>query len=364
MHKLPPTIVRLAIPIAVAIGFNTLDPPRAAGQPSPAVESAPPSASTRATSAAGLSALDVWTFKALPYYEPLTAEPRAARIELTIPAWAKEFPHSEKPGSRFAWQVTLGRELPIVGIRSERLDGRVGSGQWGLGLWTPVSFHMIEDFKDESAPIVDTDYRFGAMVKFQYGLREDLWLGVKFVPWAHESTHLGDEYVILAANNPSFERINVSYENWEYGVSFEGSGLLSADDSWTFRHGGLKPWGNDGYYSDHLLGDAAQTLTPSQKNYEPSFGAEYVWPEWRGRHWYVSAEARHRLVYTYHQTANNPERRQWSWNLQVGRTVPPGTTGTPLKQYFVQVYHGVNPYGQLRSQRSWWSAGFGWIFGL
>jgi len=44
--------------------------------------------------------------------------------------------------------------------------------------------------------------------------------------------------------------------------------------------------------------------------------------------------------------------------------VPMGTTGTPLKQYFVQVYHGVNPYGQLRSQQDYWSVGLGWVFGL
>ena len=163
------------------------------------------------TTADGQS-LNMWTFKDLPYYEPLMAEPRAARMEVTIPAWAKQFPHSEETGTRFAWQVTLGREAPIIGVRSERVDGRVGKGEWGLGVWTPISFHMIEDFKDESAPIVDTDYRFGAMVKFQYGLKEDLWLGIKFVPWAHERTHLGDEYTIIALRQPDFERVNPSFE--------------------------------------------------------------------------------------------------------------------------------------------------------
>ena len=94
------------------------------------------------------------------------------------------------------------------------------------------------------------------------------------------------------------------------------------------------------------------------------FGVEYRWPEWRERQWYVSADTRWKLIYNYHQTPSSSEERQWSWNLQVGRAVPPGTTGTPLKQYFVQVYHGVNPYGQLRAQKSWWSAGIGFVFGL
>ena len=87
---------------------------------------------------------------------------------------------------------------------------------------------MIEDFKDDSNPIVDTDYRFGFMTKFQCFCLDTMKLGVRFVPWAHESTHLGDEYTIFAQQNPSFERINVSHEDWEYGVSLEGGGLPTA----------------------------------------------------------------------------------------------------------------------------------------
>ena len=121
------------------------------------------------------------------------------------------------------------------------------------------------------------------MVKFQYGLAEHLRLGIRYVPWAHESTHLGDEYVIIAQRpslQPPFERINVSYESQEYGVSLEGHNLFRQDDEWTVRHGGIDPWGPDGYYSDHLLGSNDPVLTPSRKNYEPSFGLQYLFPPW------------------------------------------------------------------------------------
>lgn len=302
-------------------------------------------------------------FRDAPYFEPLLAEPRPARIMLLIPAWSKQFPHSVEPGNRFAWQISLGEELPILTLSDQVADGPLNPGRWGLGLWIPISFHVVEDFKDPSAPIVDTDYRFGFMVKFQKRY-DNLRLGIRFVPWNHESTHLGDEYTILASRDPAFERINVSYENWEYGVSLEGEGLFSEGDTWKVRQGGRKPWGSDGYYSDHLLGSDDKTLTPSVANFEPSLGVEYRFSEWRGRQTYVSADTRYQTVYTYHQTPTNPEQRQWSWNWQVGRAVPEGTKGTPLKQYFVQVYHGVNPYGQLRSQRDYWSAGFGFVFGM
>ena len=88
----------------------------------------------------------------------------------------------------------------------------VGRGAWDCG--SPISFHVIEDFKERRLPIVDTDYRFGFMVKFQRQF-EKVGLGIRFVPWNHESTHLGDEYTILASRDPAFERINVSYENWD-----------------------------------------------------------------------------------------------------------------------------------------------------
>jgi hypothetical protein len=309
-------------------------------------------------------------FRNLPFYDALRAEHHAARNKLLIPAWSEGFPHSENAGRRFAWQVHLGAEFPIVAFSTSSVDDRMEPGEWGFGLWTPVSFHMVEDFKDDSNPIVNTDYRFGAMLKFQYGLRDKLRLGIRYVPWAHESTHLGDEYVIIAQRptlQPPFERVNVSYEYQEYGVSFEGHNLFKDEDEWTVRHGGIIPWGSDGYYSDHLLGSDDPVLTPSRKNYEPSFGVEYVLPPWpdegKSRRVYLSFDLRDKLVYNYHQTAGNPERRQWSWNLHIGRTLQRGDNKA-LKDYFLQIYRGVNPYGQLRSQPDYWSIGVGWIFGI
>jgi hypothetical protein len=341
MEKPPATTFGLSFPIAVAMVVVAMVPNRAASQP----------------------ALDFWSFRDLPYYEPLTAEPGAARMELTIPAWAKEFPHSEEPGTRFAWQITLGRELPIVGLRSEKLDGRASKGEWGLGLWTPVSFHVIEDFKDESAPIVDTDYRFGTMVKFQYGIKDDLWLGVKFVPWAHESTHLGDEYVIIAQRDRAFKRINPSFEYYEYGISIEK--VFGADRLQLIaRHGGINLWGEDGYYSDRLLGEEERTLTPSEKNYEPSFGVEARGRQIASRHVFASVDARHKLVYAFDRAPGETEEKQWSMKVAAGLAAPEGTRGIPLKAVYLHYYRGVNPYGQLRTQKNFWTVGVGWIFGI
>lgn len=302
---------------------------------------------------------EMWALADRQYYEPLLAEQRAARTFIVLPGWSKEFPHSEEPGSRFAWQVTLGRELPIVGWQSD--SSGIGKGQWGIGLWTPVAFHMIEDFKDESAPIVDTDYRFGSMIKFEYGLSEASRLQLRYVPWAHESTHLGDEYTIIASRAPGFERVNVSYEYQEYGISYLKD--FGSSSTLTLRHGGIILHGDDGYYSNHLLGSDEPTLTPSGKNYEPSFGAEYRFPmaSGSGRQFIASLDLRNRLKYEFHRAPGEEEQRHWTTTIAVGRSVA-ANNRTLLKSYFAYFTHGVNPYGQLREQHPYWSGGVGWVF--
>ena len=72
-------------------------------------------------------------------------------------------------------------------------------------------------------------------------------------------------------------------------------------------------------------------MTPSLKNYEPSFGVVYLMSEWRGRQTYVSFDLRDKLIYNYHQTPQNPEQRQWSFALQIGRAAGSGRTGLRSK---------------------------------
>ena len=105
------------------------------------------------------------------------------------------------------------------------------------------------------------------------------------------------------------------------------------------------------------------TLTPSARTTSPA-SASSIGREWRGRQTYFSADVRNKLIYNYHQTPQNPEERQWSWNLQVGRAVPPGTTGTPLKQYFVQVYSRRKPVRPAAIAGGLLVRGFGWVFGF
>ena len=301
-----------------------------------------------------------WKLADRIYYEPLLAEQRAARLFLLFPGWSKEFPHSQERGNRFAWQITMGREIPLLGweTRSGAFGSPFTKGEKGFGIWLPIAFHMIEDFKDESNPIVDTDYRFGVMLKSQIGLPWQSRLGIRIVPWAHESTHLGDEYTILASERPNFERVNVSYEYWEYGVSYEKafspSGLLK------LRHGGIVLWGEDGYYSDHLL-HSPPTLSVSQKNYEPSFGVEYRFPTMKDRQAFLSLDFRHRLQYSFHHPVSGEEIRRPTWTIGIGHAAREDHIAT-FRSLFAYFTHGVNPFGQLREQYPYWATGLGFTF--
>ena len=203
----------------------------------------------------------------------------------------------------------------------------------------------------------------------------------------HESTHLGDEFTIFAERNhpDTFERINVSYESWEYGVSYnllfrckirdikekgDVKGRAERCHHLSVRHGGIKPFGSDGYYSDHLLTDLSgvTSITPSASNYEPSFGFEYraahanFLPRQRG--FLVSVDARYRILYDYHKAGgpSAPEDRQWSFSVALGLTQEKGVDDVPM-DYVLYYYHGVNPHGQFRTDKDYNLFGLGWIFG-
>src|SRR5262249_11210399 len=115
---------------------------------------------------------DWWWFTDKSYYDPLIAGVREPHISALALAKADRMAFMVKPDSpRRVWDIDVGAELPIAGREPASSVGpRMGPGRTGFGFWIPIDFHMIEDFVDHSAPIVNTDYRFGVMFKLQHGL--------------------------------------------------------------------------------------------------------------------------------------------------------------------------------------------------
>ena len=324
-----------------------------------------------AASQATASAQGPWRLEDRGYYEPLIGEVRAATMKIMFAGWSDEFPFMQRPGRRFIWDVSVGKEIPLFGFETgDGEGGPLGSERWGVGVWMPVSFHMVEDFKDPSNPIVNTDYRFSGMLKSQYGWTDTLQVGGRFQA-GHESTHLGDEFTIAAErSDPAFERVNVSYEYWEFGVTVEWQTDATPSHEFIVRGGGIGLFDSgQGFYGDTLLVPDGKAIARSQRNYESTAGFEWkmdgvldsgaallgnLWP-------FVSLDLRHRTHYDYARpTDDTREGKQWSFNLLLGlRRAERRFQQKGLPELYVRFYHGVNPHGQFRNQRSYTLIGVG-----
>lgn len=324
--------------------------------------------------------MDITWLRDRDWFLPLAADPKPPGITFAFPMISDEFEFSQEPGRRLTWDVSLGKEIPIVVVEGFTPATAV-AGRWGIGLWTAVSFHVLEELgKDPSNPIINTDYRFSlATLKFRrvqkaFGLGPNHadYLDIKADVWHHESTHLGDEFVIGAIRRLDFERINVSYEYWDVAGSYEWRRLRdpkSEDDAY-HRHairGGLNgvwPYAQ-GYYSDHTLDAESRVIARSSRNLEPYIQYEY-WAPHGSSGWapFVSADSRYRTIYDYHKTSSDQdEQKQWSTNLALGfRT----SAESPLSvsEIYARFYHGVNPHGQLRNQRDYTTFGIGINFNV
>jgi hypothetical protein len=318
--------------------------------------------------AESVAAQGLWTFEDRHYYDPLIAGVRDAHVSALALAKATRMDFMiENDSPRRVWDIDVGGELPIVGWERTSDAGHVGAGTLGWGTWLVIDFHMIEDFVDESAPIVNTDYRFGGMVKAQYGLRSgNRWFAARLHA-GHESTHLGDEFSIRGQRKylTSFERINVSWEYLDLGVLYEskvGSRFASA---WSIRGGitSTLPF-NDTYYQvgpGSITESARGPVTTSKNWIDPYAGVDLQWDEAFRKTWdiYASAEVRWRSRYDYHKTNSDvSEERQTSVNLILG-TKKTGTGKIGRASPFVRYYRGINPHGQFRNQKGYTEYGIG-----
>ena len=352
-----------------------------------------------------------WTtqsFRDRAFFPPLIADVRAPQVMFNFPAFTDAFPHSVKPGIRRLWDVSVGREIPIF-TSSNFTQATVAKGCSGWGVWVDLSFHVAEELgKDESNPIINTDYRFSLgkvkyyrVLAFNKVTRTDGDLEGNTRSFAfradilhHESTHLGDEYVIHAqALNRGFERFNPSYEffdltaglNWEQDViSLMPAQRPGRIGRLTTVRGGasapLKP--SKGYYSHETLEPNPRPVQPSKRKFEPYVQFEHHWAhEQRDRpdpqnstltqtvmsRWspFVSLDLRRRIVLNFYKTsADQKEDTQWSPNLLVGLRTWSGEQRFSIKEFYFRGYYGVNPAGQLRSVSDYWQVGLGVNFSV
>lgn len=305
-----------------------------------------------------------WFFENRRYYPALIAGVREPHISALALGYGDRVEFQLEPDSpRRIWDIDVGAEIPLFGCDTSDTTEPLPAGEFGIGVWIPIDFHVIEDFRDKSAPIVNTDYRFGGMIKLKYGLENGRSVHARFQV-GHESTHLGDEFSINAQRRygREFERINVSWEYVDLGLMYD------VPRAWNVRGGvtATFPFG-DSYY---LIGEGSvttspSTVTPSENWFDPYAGVEVIWKklipsdDHDGYDGYASAELRWRTIYDYHKDRpDSPEERQASVNLIAGIKL----AGNDLFGHaspFVRYYRGVNPHGQFRNQKDYVEYGVG-----
>jgi hypothetical protein len=223
---------------------------------------------------------------------------------------------------------------------------------------------MIEDFGDQSAPIINTDYRFSGMLKFRRGFAKRRSAAAR-LQFGHESTHLGDEFSIDAqrAFPRTFERINVSWQYLDLGGLYEWQ---LGEQTWNARFGvtATVPFHSSYYQSGPgtVTESRIGAVTESKNWYDPYAGVEFNGAGLLFHQTfdlYASSELRWRSVYNYHKASSNQSERQASLNFILGVRKTGTGTGIGRASPFFRVYHGVNPNGQFRNQKNFSEVGIG-----
>ncbi len=325
---------------------------------------------------------DWWGLTQKSYYRPLSVEAHPTEFQIKPLCIIKDYAYSrpnDADGYRAVIELNFGKELPIIGYDFYRGDDfESDRASFSIGLWIPISIHVLWDaFDSTTAPIVNNDYRFTygtlkAIYRFRghdHAIRN---IALKFTPYGHESTHLGDELTIYANMHfPDFKRINVSYEYWELGLSFndldkrvEKNNLMLRLGLWGLHHR------DRGFYTTDTTETNGQIVHASKRymeyylnlSYDNFLLSNFI------RHnkklktkfgWmnFLSLELSNRIVYNYDkQFINELEQRAWNLNIMFGyKYNPEGKPNLQPLSIFIGYYYGMNPHGQLREQNNWYN---------
>ena len=267
--------------------------------------------------------------------------------------------------------VSLGVLLPVW---SKQLNENLI-----IGIDFPISFHLWLDLKTSSAPVLNTDYRFAVgEIKMLHLFQNNRYLknySLRFAPYCHESTHIGDELTIRRkeAGYP-LTRVNVSYEYTELAVCLNDPNGTRKDNQ-AFKAGLMvrnlfaKSWFK-------IYPTEGDTTLNHPMNNHLEYYFEYEWQRSSGVaaseqiNNVFSIEFRNRARYAYPsiewdeylhswRAVSSKHKRAWCVNAYFGWKFHPA----PNWYYnsvglYLHAYHGVVPYGQFRNTGGYNYLGF------
>jgi len=277
-----------------------------------------------------------------------------------------QYPWSGGFSKRVLLNVQLGIDLPLIG-------GESGPWIWYAGF--PLSFNMVDDFfEPNTAPLINTDYWFGTRIEALYRIQES-WprnIFIKVLPFFHESTHIGDEFVLhmIDGNPTNFYRINVSYEAWEIVIGLDewekGNG-----NAFNLRFGMSGRWNKDGYYNRPSSSEIGSSLLPtdiipSRGNMEFSGQINAViekgFPAIGSWVFQGGAEIENRILFDFF--SSDEERHIWSVRSSIGWYRYMDNAYSRRLGIYFKLLAGQNPQGQLREQAGYYDFGIGLTLGL
>ncbi len=261
-----------------------------------------------------------------------------------------EFYYFDNYDKRPFSEAHVGADVPIVSYRK-----KINKISFKSTFMLTGAFNLlIDSLEPSNRMVINTDYWLGSEIRtlfYHPGLKK-LGLenvGVNLIPMYHESTHLGDELVIVGLEDPDFYRVNVSYESWVFSLTLNDPDTLKGN-VFSTRIGMQGVWfPEDGFYQYKLSETQEQELLPSERLFK--YWIQFNWRRTHGLgasetfHQINSIELRNRIKYGY--TADDPERRTWNVNAYFGWVY--NSDSYRKVGGFLRVYYGINPHGQFRN---------------
>jgi hypothetical protein len=262
-------------------------------------------------------------------------------------------------------ETTLGVEIPIYQFNRTNRSGL----QTKLSLSIPISAQIWFDFFEKAtAPILNTDYRFGVVeLNFlkeinRQGIRN---LAIKFIPFFHESTHIGDEVLLYRVlSGFPIRRVNVSYEVAELAVTVnDPNGSIRNNHALKLGvRGLLNP--SKGWYSVRSI-EADTTQVVASKKWWESY-VQYQHQRSKGflaskrAVSVISVEIRNRVRFGYPSYLGQDNLNEWAslalkedfafcFNGYLGWKFSFDSQKFPKLGSYIRWYTGINPHGQFRN---------------
>ncbi len=335
--------------------------------------------------------------KDLQYFKPPLADVRGPHTYTRLYSHRPvAFTSNPKRDHRF-WDVGFGGHFAWWGYRPKDSTPRNRMETKGVEVFWESSAHALLDFGAHSNALINADYRIGLGVAGR-SLPWN-WKGPRF-SWRlkvfHESSHLGDEFVLDALKRDgllaagvvgeggsggevqTFQRYNVGYEALELSASVDGY----TRDYWRWYWVGRLL--NHGAYEAEPLNYREEALNaPMRANkWEVQTGAEFFgrldapYARWRSPNWWIGSlnavvrrlgilnyllpsleEAQYWLVaeevYLRSEYTTHSPKQALANNLLAGLAWGDyfaADEGVSAFALLLNHYRGPNPHGQFRSE--------------